>query len=82
MQGEWFLDTTDGTPYGSQILGKNTGATRDNAVRRRILCTPGVLALLAYSSQLVARDFAAQATIQTIYGPTTINVPFGTQQSN
>lgn len=68
LEGEWFLDVTDGTPYATQILGTNTQATRDLAVKRRILQTPGVKSLVSYASQVVDREFLVQAVIDTIYG--------------
>lgn len=76
-QGEWFLDVTEGTPYATQILGVNTAATRDLAIKNRILKTDGVTELVAYASQLDAdRNFKVQATINTVYGQTTIEVAF------
>lgn len=73
-RGEWFLDTTDGTPWMQEILGKSTRSTYDAAIRQRILGTPGVTELLAYSSDLdtEARHVAVAATIKTVYGQTTI----------
>ena len=70
MTGEWFLDTTDGTPYATQILGMNTAATRDLAVKRRVLQTPGVKQITSYSSQVVDRKFSVSVTVDTIYGQT------------
>lgn len=69
--GEWFLDTSDGMPWKTQVLGKYTGPTRDMVIRTRILQTQGVTAIDAYDSQLNrdTRGFAAQATIDTLYGP-------------
>lgn len=75
--GEWFLDTTDGTPYATQILGKHTAGTRDAAIRERIVGTEGVTSLDAYSSTFDpnTRAFAVQATISTAYGAITIQMP-------
>lgn len=74
LQGEWFLDVTEGTPYATQILGAGTQATRDVAVQNRILGTQGVSAITAYSSSVdpKTRRFSVSATIDTIYGQTTI----------
>jgi hypothetical protein len=77
MTGEWFLDTTDGTPYATQILGTGTSSTRDLAVKRRILQTPGVKQITSYSSSVVDRKFSVSVTVDTIYGQTaTVEVAF------
>ncbi len=72
--GEWFVDTSDGTPWKTKVLGKYTSATRDPVLRRRILGTQGVSAIALYSSQFSAdtRRYDVQAEIDTIYGKTTI----------
>lgn len=74
FRGEWFLDTTEGTPWMTEVLGKNTRTTYDAAIRQRILGTPGVTELVAYSSALdtEARHVAIEATINTVYGQTTV----------
>jgi len=72
MQGEWFLDVTDGTPYASQVLGKNTQTTYDQAIRQRILQTEGVTGIASYSSSVVKRSLKVAATIDTLYGQTTV----------
>ena len=73
LQGEWFLDVTDGLAFSTAIAGYNTRPTYDLAIRERILETQGVLAIESYSS---ARDpqrrLTVSATISTIYGQTTI----------
>lgn len=74
FQGEWFLDTTDGTPWFQDVLGKYTRATYDSVVRLRLLRTQGVLALLSFSSTYTGetRTLVQTATIDTIYGTTTV----------
>jgi hypothetical protein len=72
MTGEWFLDVTEGTPYATQILGRNTQATYDQAIRERILDTEGVLSVDAYSSELINRRLSVSATVTTIYGEATV----------
>lgn len=73
LQGEWFLDTTDGLAFSTAIAGYNTSATYDLAIRERILDTQGVLAIEAYSSTRDAdRRLSVAATISTIYGEATI----------
>jgi hypothetical protein len=79
--GEWFLDTTEGTPWGGfplndlvvrqgRILGVHTQLSRDAAIRERILGTTGVVAIVSYFSSVNpnTRAFAVNATIDTIYG--------------
>jgi len=72
--GEWYLDTTEGTPWATDVLGKYTGSRYDAAIRQRILGTQGVTELTAYSSSLDAerRALSVTATINTIYGTTTV----------
>lgn len=75
--GEWFLDTSAGTPWNTKVLGKFTAATRDATVRSRILGTTGVVSIDAYSSTFDPdrRAFAAAATISTAYGKTKVSEP-------
>lgn len=84
MQGEWFLDVTEGTPWSTKILGRGTTSTYDAAFRDRILGTEGVTAIVKYSSNLnrATRTLTVNATAQTIYGDVTVNVdiPTVTQQ--
>lgn len=68
LTGEWFLDVTEGTPYAEQILGNNTSGTYDRAIRERVLETPGVLQISAYTSVLQNRQLRVSATIDTLYG--------------
>lgn len=72
--GEWFVDTADGTPWSTQVLGKYTALVRDGAVRQRILDTPGVKSIDAYSSSVdtETRALSLTATISTVYGSTII----------
>jgi hypothetical protein len=69
-QGEWFADTTEGTPWMTQVLGERTRATRDVVVFDRVQSTPNVTDVLGYSSQVDpnARAWAASMTIDTVYG--------------
>jgi hypothetical protein len=70
--GEWFINITDGTPWMTQILGYNTQATRDRAIKARILDTQGVVSILNYSSTVTNRNLKVTAEIVTLYGVTTI----------
>jgi hypothetical protein len=77
-QAEWFVDITDGTPWGTQILGKRNGRNYDAALRQRILGTQGVQEILSYSSTYNGntRTLTVNATLSTIYGTTTITGTF------
>ena len=72
---EWFIDTSDGMPYSTEVLGKRYQRKNpDSAIKQRILGTPGVSEIVSYSSNFdgVPRKFSVAATINTIYGPATI----------
>ncbi len=72
--GEFFLDTTDGTPHLTQVLGPRAGRNPDAAIKQRILGTPGVSSITSYSSSFDGRTRAltVTATVDTIYGAATI----------
>lgn len=72
MQGEWFLDKTEGTPYSTQILGKGTRSLYDQAIKTRILGTQGVNQIVNYSSNLNNRVLTVNALVNTIFGPVTV----------
>lgn len=79
-QGEWFLDSTDGTPWNTQVLGKGTGGTRDLVIKQRVLGTLGVSNFSNFSSELTAqRAYTIQMTLDTIYGKA--NLVVGTTSS-
>jgi hypothetical protein len=76
-QGEWFLDSTAGTPWRQSILGRSTNP--DAFIKQAILGTQGVTALLTYNSVLSAkRQLTVSGTVATLYGEatfsTTVNV--------
>ncbi|NTG00117.1 hypothetical protein G6L30_08285 [Agrobacterium rhizogenes] len=73
-QGSWFLDTSEGIPWKTRVLGKYTGPTRDPVIRSRVLGTQGVTAITEYSSDLNrdTRAFSVNLTIDTQYGQATI----------
>lgn len=78
--GEWFLDSTDGTPWNEQVLGKRTrGKNYDAAIRQRILGTQGVSEITEYSStfDVNTRALSVSATITTIYGTTQVSLTIG-----
>lgn len=70
--GEWFLDTTDGTPWRTEVLGKYTRETYDTVIQQRILSTPGVVGIATYASTFDGdrRALTVSATIDTVYGQT------------
>ncbi len=75
--GQWFLAPSEGTDFAVKVLGKYTGSTRDVVIRERILGTPGVTKIAAYSSSLdrETRRWTVSATVDTAYGATTITTP-------
>lgn len=74
LTGEWFLDTSDGTPWRTDVLGKYTQSTYDVVIKDRILGTDGVQSLDSYSSALdrATRKLSVSASISTIYGTATV----------
>lgn len=72
-QGQWFLNTADGTPWLQEILGKHEAV--DMIIRNRILGTPGVKEITEFQSVLgpESRTLSIQATLDTIYGSTEIS---------
>lgn len=69
--GQWFLDVTEGTPWPTDVLGKGAQATKDMAIRKRILTGPGVTAIATYSSSIDAsRKMAVSGTVQTEFSET------------
>ncbi len=68
--GDWFLNTADGTPWATKVLGKRTENTRNPVIKARILGTPGVKGIVSYAAQLQRdpRAWAAQVRLDTVYG--------------
>lgn len=76
-QGEWFLDLTEGTPYSTQILGMGTTDLYDQAIKERILGTPGVTAIISYASLLdEQRALSVACTLDTAYGQVALTQSF------
>ena len=78
-RGEWFLDTSDGTPWGTQVLGKYTDSVRDLVIQTRINGTPGLApnGITSYSSSLgatVPRQFLVNANLTTIYSANQVGI--------
>jgi hypothetical protein len=75
-QGEWNYDITVGTPYLLGIIGKHPQAVADQTVQDVILNTQGVTGITNYQSSIdeTTRFYSVQATINTIYGTTEIDL--------
>ncbi|MDY0425266.1 hypothetical protein [Enterobacter rongchengensis] len=73
-KGQWFLDTTEGTPYIQSVLGKQRPEVYSLAIRDRISSTPGVLSILSFDTvnNGQSRRVTFTASINTIYGQTTV----------
>lgn len=71
-QGQWFIDTSEGTPWLQRILGKHNAV--DTVIKTRILETPGVISISEYESILNpdTRSMTVTATLETEYGQSTI----------
>lgn len=74
--GEWFLDIEEGTPFMQGILGKYSITEADVTIQDRALGTQGILDLSNYQSELepTTRALSAEFDIDTIYGPTAVQV--------
>jgi len=70
--GEWFLNTNDGTPYMTGILGKHPKSTADATIRNRVINTQGMVSIENYQSEIDpdTRSLSVTMNINTIYGPT------------
>jgi hypothetical protein len=76
--GEFFLDTSAGMPWLTQVIGPNTRSTYDNAIKNQILSTTGVTGIANYSSSLnpTTRLLTVSVTVQSAYGNIAIAIPF------
>jgi hypothetical protein len=70
---EFFGDTSDGTPYLQDVLGKQSNP--DVAIKQRILGTPGVSEIQTFASAYdgSTRRLKINVTVQTVYGTATIS---------
>lgn len=75
-QGEWFLDTTQGTPYIAGVIGKHSQAEADGTIQNQVANTTGVTDISSYQSTLNAasRAMSIQISVDTIYGPTDVQL--------
>lgn len=74
--GEWYLDTSLGMPWIQGVLGKHNQATADVTVQDYVLSVQGVTDIQQYQSidQSDLRKYLASCRIDTIYGPTPVQV--------
>lgn len=84
--GEWSFNTDSGTPYLDGIIGKHPTQEADQTIQTEVLATQatqlgggtidGVVDIQKYLSELdtEARSFSVQLTINTIYGPTVVDL--------
>ncbi|MHB9327415.1 hypothetical protein ACP3S7_07695 [Phytobacter ursingii] len=72
--GQWFLDTTTGTPWIQSVLGKQKPEIYNLAIRQRILETAGVSSITAFDTTVntSTRRVSFTATVETLYGTTTV----------
>lgn len=77
-RGEWFLDTSAGMPWETQVLGYGTQSLYDAAIKSAILGVQGVQAILSYSSSLdvAKRVLTVNAVISTIFGNVALTEKF------
>jgi hypothetical protein len=75
-QDEWFLDTSDGTPFAQGILGLNTGPLYDRLIQDRILGTPNVIKIVSYSSNLATlpRKLTVACSVLTSFSTEPVEV--------
>ncbi|MBS0893947.1 hypothetical protein JK211_07855 [Tatumella sp. JGM130] len=73
-RGQWFLDTTEGTPWIQSVLDKQKQDIYNMAIRQRILETTGVNSITSFSTTVntSTRRVIFTATVETIYGTTTV----------
>ncbi len=70
--GEWFLDTTLGLPWFTEIFEKgNSQKNIDNVIINQIALSPGVISLVQYSSDVsnrAAREMTIEFQAYTVEG--------------
>lgn len=73
-RGQWFLDTSAGTPWVQSVLGKQRPEAYNLAIRKHLLETNGVNSIISFDTTLntSSRRVIFTATIDTIYGTTTV----------
>lgn len=66
--GEWFLDTSIGVPYFTEVYGKTPAPRLEAIFREEILKTPGVLEILAMQVQKSGRTLSVTFRVSTDFG--------------
>lgn len=79
-KGEWYLDTTAGMPWATDVLGTGTDSLYDEAIKAKIQSVQGVTDIVNYSSSLntATRALIVDCTIDTLYGQANVNVNLST----
>jgi GTPase SAR1 family protein len=75
FRDEWFLDTTSGIPYYTDVLVKNPNIPNiDSIIKATIADTPEVEELLEFRSEFnrSARTYTVIFKVRTTYGETEI----------
>lgn len=75
--GEWFINTSYGVPYFQRILKKGIDKTTvDNLLREQIFEEPGVLEIVAFTSNLdnYSRSYSCSFEIRTAEGQASVTV--------
>lgn len=74
FQGEWFLDSTAGVPWFTEVVGYGTQGIYDNVIKAAVLQVQGVLDLQNYASNLnrITRELTITMDLDTQFGQVTI----------
>ncbi|HBV39217.1 MAG TPA: hypothetical protein DEF05_05915 [Erwinia sp.] len=72
--GQWFLDTTEGTPWLQSLTGRQNSTAAEMVLRQRILATQGVKSILSFNTTFDSSSRRAifTVTVETLYGTTTV----------
>jgi hypothetical protein len=73
---EWFLDTTDGTPWFQSIVGRHPNTDPNSFVKQRIIETPNVTSIVSFTGAYdgPSRKYTMTSVINTAYGITTVTI--------
>ena len=85
FQGEWFLDTSIGMPWLTQVIGSNTQSIYDDLIRGKVLQVSGVASIDSYTSLLdktsrkltVSMSITTNFSEQQVVVDTTVQVGYG-----